>query len=362
MRPMTTSRTQSLPNAAVWMLAAALLSPAAQLALAQEPAAPPPPASAPAPQGAAPAPPGAPAGEPASGAPVHQRTGKISGTVTDTTRRILSGLLVKLESHVDPGMLRVTCTDLKGQYHFKDLPPGLYDVHVEADGFGPGSKEQIDVRPPFQNIVDVALVHAAPGSAAASAPGAPVAPGGPAASAPAGSGSAEAGEAAVAPVSVRGRFVDTGGRPALEVSVLMAGADGGRLYQTFSADDGTFLIEHVAPGRYRMLVRSTGHVTIDLKSVDVLPVDGLKLSLALVDFPLNTRPHSSRPQELPRPLPSLVVVPPGEIPAAPAATPGDPAAPPVDPAAPPVDPAATPGDSAVPPGDSPPVEEGTPGS
>src|SRR5712671_6437226 len=268
--------------------------------------------------------------EPGSTVPGHQRVGKISGTVTDPARRVLSGLLVKLESRVDPGMLRVTCTDLKGQYHFKDLPPGLYDVRVEADGFGPGSKEQIDVRPPFQNIVDVILARGAAGPAAAGPDGA--------------SGVDEA------PVVVRGRFVNPGGQPELEVSVLLVPSEGGRLHQTFSADDGTFVVPDVAPGRYRVLVRSAGHVTIDLKSVDVRPANGLNLSLALVDFPLNTRPRGTRPQEMPRPLPATLLPSPGAAPA-PAPAP-----------APPGQSPAAPDDPVVPPDDSRPAGEGGPGS
>jgi hypothetical protein len=301
-----TSRARTIPFAILSMLAAVLLPLATPSVRGEEAAAPP----------APPAPPADQAG-PVLG---RQRAGKISGTVTDATRRVLSGLLVKLESRVDPGMLRVTCTDLKGQYHFKDLPPGIYDVRVEAEGFGPGSKEKIDVRPPFQNIVDVALVRAAAGSPAATAPG--VSGPAPAASADKGVevGSATNG----APVVVRGRFVNPGGQPELEVSVLLVRAEGGRLYQTFSADDGTFVITDVVPGPYRVLVRSAGHVTIDLKAVDVRPVDGLKLSLALVDFPLNTRPRGSRPQEMPRPLPTAVLAPPVETPAPPGETPAPP--------------------------------------
>jgi hypothetical protein len=282
--------------------------------------------------------------EPGNVGPGRQRVGKISGTVTDPARRVLGGLLVKLESRVDPGMLRVTCTDLKGQYHFKDLPPGLYDVRVEADGFGPGSKEQIDVRPPFQNIVDVVLARGAAGSAAATAPGARAA--GPAASTAAGSEGASGVD--VTPVVVRGRFVNPGGQPELEVSVLLVPTEGGGLHQTFSADDGTFVIPDVAPGRYRVLVRSAGHVTIDLKSVDVHPVNGLKLSLALVDFPLNTRPRGTRPQEMPRPLPATLLPSPGTAPAPAAASPGQSPAAPDDPIVPPDDPR--------------PAQEGAPGS
>src|SRR5262249_23660348 len=123
---MTTSATRMLR-----MVAAVLLLAAPGLVRGQEP-----PPGAP-PPAAVSAPASAPAAAPAVAA--HQRTGKISGTVTDVMRHALAGLLVKLESRSDPGVLRVTSTDPKGQYHFKDLPPGVYDVRVEADGFGPGS-------------------------------------------------------------------------------------------------------------------------------------------------------------------------------------------------------------------------------
>jgi Carboxypeptidase regulatory-like domain len=315
---MKISRTRVIPIAALAILAAALLSLAA---------------------------PGPARGEePANAGPGRQRVGKISGTVTDPMHRALAGLLVKLESRVEPGMLRVTCTDLKGQYHFKELPTGVYDVRVEADGFGPGSKERIDVRPPFQNIVDVVLTRAAAGPAVVPAPAAPgTGPAGSNDAGPAGgSGTNEA------PVVVRGRFVTPEGQPELEVSVLLVRADGGRLYQTFSSDDGTFAIPDVAPGRYRVLVRSAGHVTIDLKSVDVRPVDGLRLSLALVDFPLNTRQRGSRPQEMPRPLPAALFASPGTAPAPAPAPPGRSPAAPEDPGAPP--------------DDSRPAEEGAPES
>jgi hypothetical protein len=318
----------------VLIAAAALLLAAPVAAYAQEPPPATPPAAAAPPSSAAPPPPAA-GPSPAAAAPggdapgaglVRQRAGKVSGTVTDVMRRALTGLLVKLESRSDPGTLRVTSTDQKGQYHFKDLPPGVYDVRVEADGFVPGSKERIDVRPPFQNIVDVSLAR--PGAGTASPLGALRQAGaasratGAATGAAAGGAAGGEGAEPEAPVVVRGRFVDTGGRPALEVSVLLIGDGGGRLHQTFSAADGTFAIDGVAPGRYRVLVRSTGHMAIDLKEVDVRPVNGLKLSLALVDFPLNTQPHGTPPPEIPRPLPGPPLATPGE-PAPPSGDPGE---------------------------------------
>jgi hypothetical protein len=85
-------------------------------------------------------------------------------------------------------------------------------------------------------------------------------------------------------------------------------------------------------------------VPIEIPSVDVRPVNGLTLSLALADFPLNygAHPEGSPPAEMPRPLPAtLAGAPPppaagpdGAGPAGPAAGPdGTPGTPP-PPAAP----------------------------
>jgi protocatechuate 3,4-dioxygenase beta subunit len=317
-----------------------------------EPPAPAPPA--PAPTSPAPAPP---TSAPTSPAPPPQPadqgvapgtllsgrllTGKISGTVSDTAKRPLAGVMVKLGSRQDPGLLRVTSTDRKGQYLFKDLAAGAYDVRVEADGFRAGAKERVDVRPPFQNIVDVPLLRTdeyLPGSAGVAekamedaAARAAATKGGAPGTAPADPGA----KPVVPPVAVRGRFVDAAGRPVTEVPVLLAGTEGGLLYQGFSDDDGRFLIESVVPGRYRIRVRSLGHVPIDLRSVEVLPESGLNLSLALVDYALNDhgQMEAQPPPEMPRPL-TAPKAPAPPAPAPPANPPPANAVPPADTAPP----------------------------
>jgi hypothetical protein len=232
----------------------------------------------------------------------------------------LPGLLVTLSSRAEPDVLRVTGTNEKGQYLFPELPPGLYDLKVQADGFLDAGKESIEIRPPFQNIVDVQLTPRgkggpgpagagpAPGAGAASGAGPKggggAAPGGgvPQGAVPAGESGGD-GSAAPAPVTVRGRFVDQERRPLYEVSVVLSALQGKAIHQAFSGDDGIFEIPGVVPGRYHVVVRSPGHVPLDLHSIEVLGKLGISVSLMLVDYPLNFKASQQplTPVEEPRP-------------------------------------------------------------
>lgn len=218
-------------------------------------------------------------------------TGRILGTVSDAAHKPVTGAQVRLTSHVEAGLLRITSTDERGQYHFKDLPSGTYEVLIEAEGSAPILKKDVEVKAPFQNIVDVTIggqttANKLPGLAGLPAPGPPA----PAAPPP-------------APVTVRGKLSDAAKRPVVDVTVLLVALDGGRLYQASSNDDGTFTIEGVVPGSYRAIIHSPGHVPVDLKSVDVLPESGLDVTLALVDFPLNFKKGElSPPPEQPHTL------------------------------------------------------------
>ena len=227
-------------------------------------------------------------------------TGRILGRVTETGRP-LQGAQVRLVSRTESGLLRVTSTDQKGEYRFKELPTGTYDVEVEADGFRLGAKPGVEVKAPFQNIVDVMLLRTG------ATPGQIVVP--PVAGAP-GQGIPEtpAAEPAFPPVKVHGALADADRRPVVDVSVLLVALQGTRLYQAVSGTDGGFTIQGVAPGRYRAVIRSPGHMPVDLKSVEVRAETGLTLNMSLVDFPLNfkERAEGSPPPELPRPLPGML--------------------------------------------------------
>jgi protocatechuate 3,4-dioxygenase beta subunit len=223
--------------------------------------------------------------------------GTIMGTVFDIRKKPLAGWMVQLSSRRDDGLLRVTGTNEKGQYVFKDLPAGTYDIEIQVENEAARRKGRIEVRPPFRNIVDFQIGPQPPDR---STPLAGLAE----KKKVEGAGAEVARDAAgegVKPVPFRGTFVDAQKRPIAEVSVTVVGLDGEGAFQVFSGDDGSFAIPAVPPGRYRVLVFSPGYVPIDLKSVEVTPASGLSLSLRLVDHPLNTkeRPEDRLPREEP---------------------------------------------------------------
>jgi Carboxypeptidase regulatory-like domain len=237
--------------------------------------------------------PSAAAGETA--APARVVTGRIRGTVIDPSRRPIAGLMVQLRGRDQSGLLRVTGTDERGQYLFQNLPAGQYEVLVGADGYETERKDRIVVRPPFQNLVDFQLQATPPGGEHRAA----------AATGPEPQGASEGPSSA--PVEVRGTFVDPEQRPVPEVSIVFVALPAGHLYQAFSDDRGRFSLPALPPGSYRVLVTSPGHVSLDLRSVEVAPRIGLDLSLSLVDHPLNYRGRGdeSLPPESPLPLPAV---------------------------------------------------------
>jgi hypothetical protein len=282
------------------ILLAAVLVPCGAAALADEPK----PAPSPTPQAgaaAAPAPSATPAPEVRT---LRSVFGTIMGTVLDSKKKPLSGWMVQLSSRGDDSQLRVTGTDDKGQYVFKDLPAGTYAVEIQTENEASRTKDMIEVRPPFRNIVDF---HVGPQPQAKPNPLAAALQAGvkTADVARPPDGTVAAGESP-GQVPVRGTFLDAQKRPVPEVSVTLVALAGKGTFQTFSGDDGVFAIAAVPPGRYRVLVFSPGYVPIDLKSIEVSPPNGLNLSLALVDYPLNTkdRAEDRLPREQPLPAPS----------------------------------------------------------
>jgi carboxypeptidase family protein len=282
------------------LLLAVVLVPCAAGAAEDQPK----PSASPTPQETAPLPPDASATP--QGRTVRSVFGAIVGTVFDTKKKPLAGWMVQLSSRGDDNLLRVTGTDDKGQYVFKDLPAGTYDIEIQVENEAARKKGRIEVRPPFRNIVDfqvgpqsqekpnplTGIVAEARKKAEEAGRIAPEV-------------TAPAGESAKQ-VPVRGIFLDAQKRPVSEVSVTLVALDGKGTYQTFSGDNGSFEIPAVPPGRYRVLVFSPGYVPIDLKSIEVSSATGLSLSLALVDYPLNTkeRPQERLPREQPLPAPN----------------------------------------------------------
>jgi Carboxypeptidase regulatory-like domain len=65
---------------------------------------------------------------------MSQTTGTISGTVTDGRQAVLPNVKVAARN-VDTNTIRSAVTDSEGRYRFQNLPPGNYEITVEASGF-----------------------------------------------------------------------------------------------------------------------------------------------------------------------------------------------------------------------------------
>src|SRR5947199_1730256 len=76
-------------------------------------------------------------------APAQETTGGIQGTVKDPQGAVLPGATVTVTGPALIGTKTVT-TDSGGNYHIDQLPPGTYNIAVNAAGFS--AQTQKDLR------------------------------------------------------------------------------------------------------------------------------------------------------------------------------------------------------------------------
>ena len=61
-------------------------------------------------------------------------SGAVNGTVTDKTGAVVVGAKVTATS-VDTGLVRTATTGSAGEYAITNLPPKMYDITIDAQGF-----------------------------------------------------------------------------------------------------------------------------------------------------------------------------------------------------------------------------------
>ena len=83
-------------------------------------------------------------------------TGALAGTVKDSSGAVIPNATVTAIS-VDTGQVRTTITGTDGAYKFGLLPPGNFQVKVEAAGFGPAEVPSATVSVTETAVLDVAL-------------------------------------------------------------------------------------------------------------------------------------------------------------------------------------------------------------
>ena len=82
--------------------------------------------------------------------------GSISGTVKDPSGAIVGGAELVLKNQVAGIDLRRTATD-KGEYAFRNLVPGSYELRVSAAGFKPHIQKNVEVNLNADVRVDLSL-------------------------------------------------------------------------------------------------------------------------------------------------------------------------------------------------------------
>ena len=77
------------------------------------------------------------------------------GTVTDEQGGVLPGVTVTVR-HPETNTARTITTNDQGHFLVPNLPPGLYEVTAEIQGFGPG-KRQVQLRVGQEGTIDFSL-------------------------------------------------------------------------------------------------------------------------------------------------------------------------------------------------------------
>ncbi len=83
-------------------------------------------------------------------------TGRILGTITDSTGATVNGAVVTV-TDVERGAVRTLTTEGSGAFAAPNLQPGLYKVRVEAKGFKSVERTNIQLEVASDAVVDVAL-------------------------------------------------------------------------------------------------------------------------------------------------------------------------------------------------------------
>jgi len=92
----------------------------------------------------------------AAGASAQGTTGTITGMVMDNTKGVMPGVTVTASGPALMG-LRTGVSGDDGSYRITQLPPGVYKVTFELEGFGTITREGIQISVGFTATINVEL-------------------------------------------------------------------------------------------------------------------------------------------------------------------------------------------------------------
>ena len=222
------------------------------------------------------------------GPAVVEGSGRIKGTVTGVSRKAVVAARITARVHLpNHDGLFLTATDETGTYVYTHLPAGLYRVDAHAEGYETASFVDVEVHPPFRNILDFRMPASGQRSGATDV------------SPPGGRGGLFPGQ----PTTVTGRVLGAESVPVPDAEVvLVGGPDPGRR-MVLSRADGAFTMMDVSPGVYGLLVTAPGSIPIRVPQVSIEPGRPLDVRVRLVDFPVRLAVQTSLilPPETPLP-------------------------------------------------------------
>ncbi len=93
----------------------------------------------------------------AGGLSAQTTTGRLAGQIVDSDGGMLPGVTVQVTSDVLIGGAKTTITDAQGGFQFVGLPPGVYSVRADLDGFT--SQERTGVKVPLGGtaVIDITM-------------------------------------------------------------------------------------------------------------------------------------------------------------------------------------------------------------
>ena len=192
----------------------------------------------------------------------------IQGSVILKRRSPVVGAAVVIRPQGGAGGIVVTATDSKGNFRVEAVKDGSYRLDVTREGYQPVVKDNVEVKAPFRAVVEIVMEAAKEGTPAAPA--------------------AKDGESAPGPIRLSGLATTRESGPKGEVEIRMQRADGkAEPRSTLSGPDGTFAIEDLSPGTWKIEVLGAGYLPIRV------PLDlqaDARVTATLVPQPMNYAP------------------------------------------------------------------------
>ena len=82
----------------------------------------------------------------------QNKSGKISGSVTDDKQKAIDGATVSLLRSKDAALVKVGVTDKRGNYEFEKIADGEYVLSITVTGFQKKTSEKFTISPENSTI------------------------------------------------------------------------------------------------------------------------------------------------------------------------------------------------------------------